>query len=81
MQPAQSRFEFRVSCSVSMQGGEWEGDWQSWDGDPTFDAEQIKTFVGNKTYGGDDAGMVSQACDSALELAGFDYWIEVRDAS
>lgn len=73
--------EFRVCCSVNMSGGEWEGDWQPWEGDQALTNDEIKHQIGNTTYKGNNAGQVSRGCDEALELAGFDYWVEVRDAA
>lgn len=76
----ETKFEYRVNCSVNIVGGDFEGDWQPWEGEEGMTAEEIKSAVGLKTYGGGETGPVSQGLDEALELAGFDYWVEVRES-
>lgn len=75
-------FEYRVCCSVNMVGGDWlNEDWEAWEGDKNMSADEIKDEIENKTWEGGKPGRVTRALDEALEVCGFDYWVEVREAA
>jgi hypothetical protein len=73
--------EYRVCCRVNMVGGEWEGDWFAWEGDEGMTADEIRAVVSEKTWEGEEPGRVTRALDEALEMSGFDYWVETREAT
>jgi hypothetical protein len=72
--------EFRVcwsaSSNISFHG---ESDWEPWDDDEATEKE-VERWVSEKSMDGHIGFQVPWGLDTALDVSGFDWWVETREA-
>ena len=68
-----ARFEVRIGWSINMVGGNDDGEWAPHDGPEQSIAEVKESFHKAPASG------LSRGLEEALEAAGFEWWLDVRE--
>lgn len=67
-------WEYRVRATVNMVGGKWKSDWSPLDSAASSEAEAIEDAEGER-----GPGVLQTGLEEAMELAGFEWGVDVRE--